>query len=147
MSEKPTIEFKPNGPLLIRNLGVLENSKGERLATEAVIALCRCGGSASKPFCDGTHKKIGFSDARQTEGSTGGKAKQTDRQAAAGARPPAITVTRNGPYAVVGDIELVLQLAGAGAAESTYLCRCGGSGNKPFCDGTHSRIGFEDENN
>ncbi|HEX9585438.1 MAG TPA: CDGSH iron-sulfur domain-containing protein [Gammaproteobacteria bacterium] len=147
MSEKPTIEFKPNGPLLIRNLGVLENSKGERLATEAVIALCRCGGSANKPFCDGTHKKIGFSDERQTEESAGGEAKQTGRQASGGARAPAITVTRNGPYAVAGDIELLWQSAGAGAAESTYLCRCGGSGNKPFCDGTHSRIGFEDENN
>jgi len=61
MSEKPTIEFKPNGPLLIRNLGVLENSKGERLVTEAVIALCRCGGSANKPFCGNSGDSIPIS--------------------------------------------------------------------------------------
>ncbi|HSS63034.1 MAG TPA: CDGSH iron-sulfur domain-containing protein [Gammaproteobacteria bacterium] len=140
MSQKPTIELKPNGPLLITNLEVLENSKGERLATETVIALCRCGGSASKPFCDGTHKKIGFSDERLAEESAGKKSavKGVD------AGEPAVTVTRNGPYEVVGAIALAGQ---AFAGTRYYLCRCGGSGNKPFCDGTHAEIGFEDGNN
>lgn len=142
MSQKPTIELKPNGPLLIKNLEVLENSKGERLVTEAVIALCRCGGSANKPFCDGTHKKIGFSDERLAEES----AEKKKKGAVEGveARDPSITVTRNGPYEVVGAIELAGQtFAGA----RYYLCRCGGSKNKPFCDGTHKKIGFEDEKN
>lgn len=145
MSQKPTIELKPNGPLLIKNLAVLTNSRGDRLATEAVIALCRCGGSASKPFCDGTHKKIGFSDARIAE-EKAEKEEKGKKGAVAGveAREPAITVTRNGPYEVVGAIELAGQtFAGA----RYYLCRCGGSKNKPFCDGTHSKNGFEDEKN
>ena len=140
MSQKPAIELKPNGPLLIRNLTVLTNSKGEQLATEAVIALCRCGGSSKKPFCDGTHKKIGFSDARPADDGSEDKGAVEAVQAG----EPAITVTRNGPYHVVGAIEL----AGQGfAGANYYLCRCGGSGNKPFCDGSHKKIGFQDDNN
>ncbi len=63
-------------------------------------------------------------------------------------RPPMVTVTENGPYAVTGDVELLDQPRGAGASTEHYtLCRCGGSKNKPFCDGTHWRIGFRDEKN
>lgn len=55
-----------------------------------------------------------------------------------------ITVTENGPYRVDGPIELLDQDGNAidNARSTVYLCRCGGSMNKPFCDGTHSRIGF-----
>jgi CDGSH-type Zn-finger protein len=142
MSEKPTIELRPNGPLLIKNLEVLENSNGERLATENVIALCRCGGSGNKPYCDATHKKIGFSDESFAQQS----AEVGTQSAVEGVegRDPAITVCRNGPYEVVGAIELAGQLS---AGAHYYLCRCGGSKNKPFCDGTHSKIGFEDDKN
>jgi CDGSH-type Zn-finger protein len=60
-----------------------------------------------------------------------------------------ITIRKNGPYRVeapVGSIELVdadgnaYDLSGKPAFS---LCRCGGSVNKPFCDGTHSKIGFQ----
>jgi CDGSH-type Zn-finger protein len=57
----------PNGPLYLindREAKVVENlvnSKGERLANIQGIALCRCGASKNKPFCDGTHSIIGFS--------------------------------------------------------------------------------------
>ena len=56
-----------------------------------------------------------------------------------------IQITENGPYKVSGIVEL-LDHAGRpvptqGAA--VFLCRCGGSTNKPFCDGTHSKIGFQ----
>ena len=69
MAQAPLIELKPNGPLLVKGLEILLNSKGERLGTEDVIALCRCGRSGNKPFCDGTHKKVGFSDERLSDGS------------------------------------------------------------------------------
>jgi 3-phenylpropionate/trans-cinnamate dioxygenase ferredoxin subunit len=55
-----------------------------------------------------------------------------------------ITVRDNGPYLVKGPIELT-DVAGNSVRierETIALCRCGGSANKPFCDGTHSRIGF-----
>jgi CDGSH-type Zn-finger protein len=57
-----------------------------------------------------------------------------------------ITVRRNGPYRVEGPIRLVdadgneYDLTGKPAVS---LCRCGASVNKPFCDGTHSKIGFQ----
>lgn len=56
-----------------------------------------------------------------------------------------ITVSNNGSYKVEGDVPLFDH---DGTPIETrpgrpyYLCRCGGSTNKPFCDGTHSRIGF-----
>jgi CDGSH-type Zn-finger protein len=63
-------------------------------------------------------------------------------------REPMVTVTKNGPYAVTGGIELVDQPLGEGASKEHYaLCRCGGSKNKPLCDGTHRRIEFRDEKN
>lgn len=64
------IECATNGPYLVKNLDQLENSKGDRLATKPVIALCRCGRSANKPFCDGAHTKVGFSGERSSNGIT-----------------------------------------------------------------------------
>lgn len=57
---QPSIEATLGGPYLVKYLGDLRNSKGEQIATTAVMALCRCGGSANKPLCDGTHARIGF---------------------------------------------------------------------------------------
>ena len=55
------IEPKENGPYLVKNLQSLTNSRGaDILPDKEVIALCRCGKSSSKPFCDGSHKKTGF---------------------------------------------------------------------------------------
>ena len=63
--------------------------------------------------------------------------------------PINITAKRNGPYLVTGDLnELNLTDAEGNRYDLTgkqavALCRCGGSVNKPFCDGTHSKIGFQ----
>jgi hypothetical protein len=63
-------------------------------------------------------------------------------------REPAITVTKDGPYAAIGGIELMGQDRCEGASTEHYtLCRCGGSKNKPFCSGRHWDIGFKDEEN
>jgi len=59
--------------------------------------------------------------------------------------PPCITVTRDGPYAVSGRVELAGVTFGDGASKEHYtLCRCGASKNKPFCDGSHWSVGFKD---
>jgi len=56
-----------------------------------------------------------------------------------------VTVTRDGPYAVMGAVELVDTAFGDGAKRARYtLCRCGASKNKPFCDGSHWEIQFRD---
>lgn len=206
----PTITCSPNGPYLVRGLGQLRNSKGETLVVKAVVALCRCGGSASKPFCDGTHKSNGFSDANL--GGSGEKDRRIyqgksiaihdDRSICAHAgfctgdlaevfksgtepwidpdnatveeiaalvrRCPSgaltysitgdpspesggeavVTVSKDGPYAVTGDCDLADVPLAEGAPATRYtLCRCGGSKNKPFCDGSHWDLGFSDERN
>ena len=208
MSERPTIECKPDGPYLVRNLEDLRDWRGERIETKAVMALCRCGGSANKPFCDGTHQKNGFSGANPADRSadkvesyqanritihdnrsicahaghcTDGLASvfkyksepwidpaagaveeiiETIRRCPSGAlsytlddirgedqpREPSITLTKNGPYAVTGSVQLLDQSWAQGASTGHYtICRCGGSKNKPFCDGAHWNIGFKDD--
>lgn len=67
--KKPTIECSADGPYVVRGLETLHNSRGEPIPTRRTIALCRCGGSANKPLCDGTHSTIGFSGKKLTDGS------------------------------------------------------------------------------
>jgi CDGSH-type Zn-finger protein len=59
------IEIRPNGPYLVEGDVELIDPTGKKVDTtgRAKIALCRCGGSVNKPFCDGTHSKIGFQAA------------------------------------------------------------------------------------
>jgi len=54
------LDLIENGPILVKGNVELKNSKGEVLPTEETVALCRCGGSKNKPFCDGTHNTSGF---------------------------------------------------------------------------------------
>ncbi len=61
--KKPNIKPAPDGPYLVKGLKNFANQKGPIEAKET-MALCRCGESANKPFCDGTHSKIGFSSAK-----------------------------------------------------------------------------------
>ncbi len=58
--EKPTIAVRENAFIRVANLPRLENSDGTELELKPVMALCRCGNSQNKPFCDGSHKKVGF---------------------------------------------------------------------------------------
>jgi 3-phenylpropionate/trans-cinnamate dioxygenase ferredoxin subunit len=56
-----TITIRPMGPYLVQGPVELRDSHGNVLHTDGPnIALCRCGASTTKPFCDGTHSKIGF---------------------------------------------------------------------------------------
>lgn len=56
------VEVKKNGPLLVHGSITVKQKDGSELDRERVTAFCRCGASANKPFCDGTHVKIGFKD-------------------------------------------------------------------------------------
>ncbi len=208
--KKPSITTSDNGPYLVSDLGNLTNSKGDTLETKPKLALCRCGGSSNKPFCDGTHAKNAFNSEKLTDGSldkrdtyegqpvtvhdnrgicahigrcTDGlpavfRMKEepwvhpesapkeelisTVKSCPSGAlshsiggdehrdqdREPAIHVSKNGPYFVTGGPELTDTERGEGASTEHFaLCRCGGSKNKPFCDGTHWAIEFQDDKN
>lgn len=212
-ADAPKIACLPNGPYYLlydltpQPVPYLRTADGGAPANVRGVALCRCGGSANKPFCDGTHGRIGFSDAKQDDrapdrldhypgeavtihdnrglcahaghctdslpavfrmaeapwidpdGAPAEEIERAVRGCPSGAlsfsrageaggdteREPMVTVTKDGPYAVTGGIELIGVEFGEGASRERYtLCRCGASRNKPFCDGSHWRIGFTD---
>ncbi|MFJ2145310.1 CDGSH iron-sulfur domain-containing protein [Glutamicibacter sp. NPDC087831] len=60
-SEVAMITVCPQGPLLLRGDFEIVDAEGQSIeARKGPVALCRCGGSAIKPFCDGTHKLMKF---------------------------------------------------------------------------------------
>jgi CDGSH-type Zn-finger protein/uncharacterized Fe-S cluster protein YjdI len=99
--------------------------------------LCRCGASKNKPFCDGSHHDIDFV-------ATGEPATRSSEPLDPRGGPLEITPQRNGPLLVRGPLEIC---KGTGATvdrvTTARLCRCGHSQTKPFCDGTHAKVGFE----
>ncbi len=208
--EASAIQLKvlENGPYVVEGGVEIQRATGESSQAEKV-ALCRCGRSENKPFCDGTHNKVDFDgtetadhggiasrrDTYEAEGVTilddrsvcahagectdglpavwklgtepwidqnAGKAdeiKATIAKCPSGAltytepgssetveetMSPAIKASVDGPYHLRGGIGVT------GSDGEAYevrprqtLCRCGGSSNKPFCDGTHWK-GFKD---
>ena len=60
-----TIEVIKNGPYIVKGEVELKDSDGNNFPVEKRMALCRCGASTEKPFCDGTHSKIGFKAAEK----------------------------------------------------------------------------------
>jgi CDGSH-type Zn-finger protein/truncated hemoglobin YjbI/ferredoxin len=210
-----TIQSAPNGPYLMTNVQTITDWLGVSLEPTPQAALCRCGASAIKPWCDGSHAQVGFDDAKSDSrvpdqldryhgigveiadnrgtcahsgfctdrapsvfrtdeepfvAPAGGRVDEILRAArdcpsgalsavAAGAepvgapdtdRPPAVEVSKDGPYRVTGSIQL-LDHDGAdeprnhGASlEHFSLCRCGKSQNKPFCSGMHWYADFHD---
>jgi CDGSH-type Zn-finger protein/uncharacterized Fe-S cluster protein YjdI len=126
------VQLRENGPLGLRAELILDGKPAGYRAT-----LCRCGASQNKPFCDGSHNTIAFS-------ATGEPATRPSEPLAARGGPLDIRPQKNGPLVVRGNLELC---AGTGRTidrlTSVRLCRCGGSANKPFCDGTHASNGFQ----
>ena len=133
-----TITVSANGPLFLRGDLEVMGPDGSVLLKDTRIALCRCGASKNKPFCDGSHAKAGFQDTGVL-GVNGVKTIESDSQD----RVLKISPSADGPYALQGEAEIVSadgQTCYSG--NRMYLCRCGASGNRPFCDGTHTKIGF-----
>jgi len=59
----PSVNPRDGGPLIVTDLPALASSDGKELPNRSVLALCRCGASKNKPFCDGSHGLIGFDSA------------------------------------------------------------------------------------
>ncbi|MFV1983027.1 MAG: CDGSH iron-sulfur domain-containing protein [Thiohalomonadales bacterium] len=131
-----TVAVSYNGPYFIRGDLNIEDSPDNIPGIQFRAALCRCGHSKNKPFCDNSHEAAGFKDygAIGDKGTSlatkGGKLK--------------ITSLENGPLLLSGNIEII-NGSGRIAWQGTEaaLCRCGASKNKPFCDGSHTEIGFK----
>jgi CDGSH-type Zn-finger protein/uncharacterized Fe-S cluster protein YjdI len=122
---------REHGPYAFRGQLRLD---GQALGFRAT--LCRCGASKNKPFCDGSHHEIGFD-------ATGEPPTKETQMLPVRDGVLAIDPQPNGPLAVSGNLEIT---SGTGRVVARVtgarLCRCGGSANKPFCDGTHAKIGF-----
>jgi len=58
-----TISVRPNGPLIVTGACDVKDAEGNVLPARERTVLCRCGASATKPYCDGEHKNIGFTAA------------------------------------------------------------------------------------
>ena len=129
-----TVEVAPNGPLYLRGDVVLLSSSGEPRLEDTRVALCRCGASRHQPLCDGSHQKAGFRD----RGELGNV--QLDEKDVGGRLE--VSPTANGPLMLRGPFALIGADDERERGTHTALCRCGASGNKPFCDGTHRGIGF-----
>ena len=216
----PAISAAPNGPLLVTGRVPLyrrrdvRSEQGEPLTWETTVqidtrdryALCRCGQSSNKPFCDGTHVKVGFTaddtatgtyDDRSTSlGGTGLTVRddrticvhagfcgtrvtnvwkqmadtgdsdvrmqviRTIEKCPSGALtlrfedrdtdneqllPQSVAVIDDGPLWVTGGVPVTTSTGQAVEVRNRVtLCRCGGSGNKPLCDGSHKAAGFHD---
>jgi CDGSH-type Zn-finger protein/uncharacterized Fe-S cluster protein YjdI len=138
--EENVIAITENGPLYARGEIEIMSREGDTLFRETRVALCRCGASHNKPFCDNTHEEIGF----RHEGSLG-----ENRLSLAGATNGGVltvVLTTNGPYRVRGEVE-IRDATGQSAYRGTkaLLCRCGRSENKPFCDGSHALTGWRED--
>ncbi len=60
LPEETTIDARPNGPLYVRGRVRILGPGGQLIRADTRLALCRCGHSGNKPFCDGTHRRVGF---------------------------------------------------------------------------------------
>jgi len=215
--ESPRIAVQVNGPYLVlgdvplhrKRAVVSEHGEPLTWRTEDSLhpspgyALCRCGGSANKPFCDGTHQRAGFdgteaapSDRYQDRakryqgagitvlddrgicehagfcsnrvtnvwkmtGSTndtvvrgqvmsmiercpsGALSYEVEGQAIEPDLPAQVSIIADGPLWVTGCVPVERSDGQPLEARNRMtLCRCGGSANKPLCDGTHQKIGF-----
>jgi CDGSH-type Zn-finger protein/uncharacterized Fe-S cluster protein YjdI len=127
----------PNGPLLVHADAELLDSDGETLLRDTRMALCRCGRSSNKPLCDGSHDE-GFED----EGHIAVDRLSSPDDASTNG-PLRIRTTENGPFVVEGPVTLEAADEATITGHRGALCRCGASGSKPFCDGSHTDVGFE----
>jgi CDGSH-type Zn-finger protein/uncharacterized Fe-S cluster protein YjdI len=125
------VRVRENGPLALHAQIQLEGHGAMFRAT-----LCRCGASKNKPFCDSSHHALPFTASGEPITRPGEPLAVRDGVVA-------VSPTQDGPLDVRGNLEIC---SGTGRTvarvERARLCRCGGSSNKPFCDGTHARIGF-----
>ncbi len=136
--ESNTATPEPDGPLSVHGNIRLVLPDGTTI-TETRVVLCRCGASSNKPFCDNSHRDVGFKDA----GALGqGRLVEGDVEDPAGAVQ--ISTAPNGPLVVRGPLE-IRSADGSETRGGTKgsLCRCGASQAKPYCDGSHRDCSFE----
>ena len=133
-----TVHVIYNGPLFIRGELAIVGAPDDMPGVRFRAALCRCGHSKHKPFCDNSHEEVGFCDYGAV-GETGPGIESDNCRLE-------ILPVADGPLLLSGNLSLI---AGSGRVawqgKKMALCRCGESNNKPFCDGSHKAAGFRSE--
>ncbi len=133
-----TIQVAYNGPLFVRGDLQIDDAPADVPGLKFRAALCRCGQSKNKPYCDNSHLDSGFSDY-------GAVGRAGDAGANAGG-PLQVKPAPDGPLLVKGNVTLVSSSGRESwRGSQAALCRCGASNNKPFCDGQHKKVGFKSE--
>jgi CDGSH-type Zn-finger protein/uncharacterized Fe-S cluster protein YjdI len=126
-----TVRIRENGPLSVR-APILMQGRAEGFR----LTLCRCGASTHKPFCDGSHATVNFVASGEVAAVDSTPLVKRDG-------PLTIEPTPDGPLHVTGNLEVV---TGTGKTVNrvtdTWLCRCGQSKRKPYCDGSHREVAF-----
>jgi CDGSH-type Zn-finger protein/uncharacterized Fe-S cluster protein YjdI len=141
-TEKPpaenTVQVAYNGPLYVQGDLDIEGAADDMPGIKRRVALCRCGFSNNKPFCDNSHTGGNFTDF-------GAVGEQGDGFKQAGGKLK-ITALKDGPLLLAGNFSIIAASGrSAWRGTETALCRCGQSKNKPFCDGSHEKAGFKSE--
>lgn len=136
MSGQNRIRVRANGPLLCTGDIEVYDDAGRLLEKSDDVALCRCGASANKPFCDGSHRQAGFRDDGQLAAATEEVPEPAGGPLKIRVQADAMLVAR-GPMTI-----LSVDRSQAITRNRAALCRCGHSAGKPFCDGRHRRHGF-----
>jgi CDGSH-type Zn-finger protein/uncharacterized Fe-S cluster protein YjdI len=140
-----TVTVVEDGPLYLRGDIALESPDGETVLTDTRIGLCRCGHSENKPLCDNSHERV--FEATGTPPETAAVVGETDEADG----PPddegpaerlTVQLSADGPFVLDGPYDLRARAGDRETREDGALCRCGESGTKPFCDGTHATVGF-----
>jgi CDGSH-type Zn-finger protein/uncharacterized Fe-S cluster protein YjdI len=130
------LKVRENGPLAVLADIRIAGQALPKDAQRTRATLCRCGASKTKPFCDGSHTEAKFV-------ATGEPAIKDSQPLAQRDGVLMVTPQKNGPLLVEGNLEIC---SGTGhtidRVQKTWLCRCGQSQNKPFCDSSHRKVGF-----
>jgi CDGSH-type Zn-finger protein/uncharacterized Fe-S cluster protein YjdI len=132
------ISLDLNGPLHVRGEILVETPAGEVVLRDVRMSLCRCGASENKPFCDKNHEETGFQD----NGLLGENKAKTEKLLPQTC-PLKVIPSENGPFQMSGPFEVRGRDGTVYRGNKVTMCRCGRSSNKPFCDDTHLRIGFQ----
>jgi CDGSH-type Zn-finger protein/uncharacterized Fe-S cluster protein YjdI len=127
-----TVRLRENGPLALDAPMRVRGAPGESVRA----TLCRCGASKHKPYCDGSHAEAGFVASGEAEPKASEPLAVRDGMVE-------VQPLKDGPLKIAGNLEIV---SGTGKTlnrvTQTFLCRCGQSKNKPYCDGSHKAAGF-----
>lgn len=142
--QENTIMVIYNGPLFVRGDIDIEGAPDNMPGVAFRVALCRCGQSKNKPFCDNSHEEAHFQDY----GAVGEKGEKGEKGEALMSKGGKLSIKplKNGPLLLSGSVTIKASSGRvAWEGHNVALCRCGASKNKPFCDGSHKEAGFKSE--